>query len=67
LFNSLLQQHHYLGYTQPVGEHLKYVVYAGARPIACLAWCSAPRHLGSRDRFIGWGPKAPLANIRPLA
>jgi hypothetical protein len=22
LFNSLLQQHHYLGYTQPVGEHL---------------------------------------------
>ena len=28
LFNSLLQQHHYLGYTQPVGEHLKYLVYA---------------------------------------
>jgi hypothetical protein len=26
LFNSLLQQHHYLGYTQPVGEHLKYLV-----------------------------------------
>ncbi|WP_287632089.1 hypothetical protein [Accumulibacter sp.] len=22
MFNSLLQQHHYLGYTQPVGEHL---------------------------------------------
>ena len=67
LFNSLLQQHHYLGYTQPVGEHLKYLVYAGGRPIACLAWCSAPRHLGSRDRFIGWGPKARLANIRLLA
>ena len=67
LFNSLLQQHHYLGYTQPVGEHLKYLVYAGGRPIACVAWCSAPRHLGSRDRFIGWGPKARLANIRLLA
>ena len=67
LFNGLLQQHHYLGYTQPVGEHLKYLVYAGGRPIACLAWCSAPRHLGSRDRFIGWGPKARLANIRLLA
>jgi hypothetical protein len=24
LFNSLLEQHHYLGYEQPVGEHLKY-------------------------------------------
>ena len=67
LFNSLLQQHHYLGYTQPVGEQLKFVVYAAGRPIACLAWSSAPRHLGSRDRFIGWGPKARLANIRLLA
>ena len=67
LFNSLLQQHHYLGYTQPVGEHLKYLVYASGRPIACVAWSSAPRHLGSRDRFIGWGPKARLANIRLLA
>jgi hypothetical protein len=67
MFNSLMQQHHYLGYTQPVGEHLKYLVYAGGRPIACAAWSSAPRHLGSRDRFIGWAPKARLANVRLLA
>ena len=67
LFNSLLQHHHYLGYTQPVGEHLKYLVYARGRPVACVAWCSAPRHLGSRDRFIGWGAQARLHNIRLLA
>jgi Domain of unknown function (DUF4338) len=67
LFNSLLEQHHYLGYTQPVGEHLKYLVYAKGRPIACLAWSSAPRHLGSRDRFIGWSAEARLKNIRLLA
>jgi Domain of unknown function (DUF4338) len=67
LFNSLLQQHHYLGYTQPVGEHLKYLVYAQARPIACVAWSSAPRHLGSRDRFIGWDKQARLKNVRLLA
>jgi len=67
LFNSLLQHHHYLGYTQPVGEHLKYLVYARGRPIACVAWSSAPRHLGSRDRFIGWEPRARLANIGLLA
>jgi hypothetical protein len=67
LFNGLLQQHHYLGYSQPVGEHLKYLVYARGRPIACVAWSSAPRHLGSRDRFIGWGAQARLANIRLLA
>jgi hypothetical protein len=67
LFNALVQQHHYLGYTQPVGEHLKYVVFAAGRPIACMAWSSAPRHLGSRDRFIGWASAARLANIRLLA
>jgi hypothetical protein len=26
LFNSLMEQYHYLGYEQPVGEHLKYLV-----------------------------------------
>jgi len=67
LFNSLVEQYHYLGYTQPVGEHLKYVVYTGQRPIACLAWSSAPRHLGCRDRFIGWSAAARRQNIRFLA
>lgn len=67
VFNGLMQQHHYLGYAQPVGEHLKYLVFAQERPIACLAWSSAPRHLGSRDRFIGWPAQARLANIRLLA
>ena len=67
VFNALMHHHHYLGYTQPVGEHLKYMVYAGGRPIACMAWSSAPRHLGSRDRFIGWTAQARLANIALLA
>ena len=67
LFNGLLEQHHYLGYTQPVGEHLKYMVFAGGRPIACMAWSSAPRHLGSRDSFIGWSAQARLKNVRLLA
>jgi hypothetical protein len=67
LFNSLIEHHHYLGYEQPVGEHLKYLVYAQERPIACLAWSSAPRHLGSRDRYIGWSAEARRRNIRFIA
>jgi hypothetical protein len=67
LFDSLLERYHYLGYTQPVGEHLKYVVYAKDRPIACLGWSSAPRHLGPRDRFIGWSAEARRRNIGFLA
>jgi hypothetical protein len=71
LFNSLMEEHHYLGYEQPVGEHLKYLVWAGyplgPRPVACLAWSSAPRHLGSRDRYIGWSAEARRRNIRFIA
>jgi len=67
LFGALLEAHHYLGYTQPVGEQLKYLVYAKDRPIACFAWSSAPRHLGPRDRFIGWSGEARRQNIRFIA
>ena len=67
LFNSLLEYYHYLGYTQPVGEHLKYLAYAQGRPVAAFAWSSAPRHLGARDRFIGWSAQARRENIRLLA
>jgi len=67
LFNSLMEEHHYLGYEQPVGEHLKYLVWAQGRPIACLAWSSAPRHLGSRDRYIGWDAAARRSRIRFIA
>ena len=67
LFNSLMEQHHYLAYEQPVGEHLKYLVWAQNRPVACLAWSSAPRHLGSRDRYIGWSAEARKRNIRFIA
>ena len=68
LFNSLIEAYHYLGYTQPVGAHLKYLVHArDGRLLACLAWASAPRHLGARDRFIGWSAEARRHNLRFIA
>ncbi len=67
IVDALLEEHHYLGYTQPVGEHMKYLVLARGRPVACFAWSSAPRHLGPRDRFLGWSREARRRNIRFLA
>src|SRR3974390_271560 len=67
LFNSLVAEHHYLGYSQPVGEHLKYMAFSGDRPIACLAFCSAAWHLGPRDDFIGWTPALRHKNRHLLA
>jgi hypothetical protein len=67
MFNSLIEQHHYLGYCQPVGEHLKYIVFSGERPLACLSWSSAPRHFGCRDRFIGWPADVRRQNLHLIA
>ena len=63
LFESLIEHYHYLGYCRPVGEHLKYLITVGDRPIACFGWSSAPRHIGCRDRFIGWSPAIRRKNI----
>jgi hypothetical protein len=67
LFNSLMEQYHYLGYEQPVGEHVKYLVKAHGQVIACLAWSSAPRHLKLRDRYVGWSDEARERNVHLLA
>jgi hypothetical protein len=56
-----------LGHARGVGEQLKYLVSSGERPVACLTFSSAARHLAPRDRFIGWSPAARRRNLRYLA
>jgi hypothetical protein len=54
----LLQQHHYLGALQAVGEQVFYVAHGpngGWR--AVQVFCAAAKHLGPRDRWIGWTPE----------
>jgi len=67
LWGSLIEHHHYLGYCHPVGEQLKYLVFRAERPIAAFGFSSAPRHLGPRDRFIGWSTLQRRANIHRIA
>jgi hypothetical protein len=67
LFNSLIDRHHYLGYCHPVGEHLKYMVFSEGRPVACFSWSSAPRHIGCRDKFIGWSADIRKKNLHLIA
>ncbi len=67
LFNSLINEYHYLGYTQPVGAHLKYIAFSNHQPIACLAWSSAPWYIGARDRFIGWSKEVRPKNLHLIA
>lgn len=67
LWASVIEHHHYLGYCHPVGEQLKYLVFAQGRLIAALGFSSAARHLGLRDRYIGWSPQGRTAHIHLIA
>lgn len=66
LYNSLIEQYHYLKYTRPVGEHLEYLAFARDRVVACLGWCSAPRHIGCRDRYLGWTREQRVQNLNRI-
>ena len=67
LYDGLIAQHHYLGPAHGVGEQVKYLAVSQGRPLACLGFTCAPRHLGPRDRFIGWSPAVRRAQVHLLA
>ncbi len=67
LYNSMIHEHHYLRYTHPIGENIKYIFFSNGRPIACMGWTSAVRHIGCRDRFIGWSAEIRKKNLHLIA
>ena len=67
VFNHLLQEYHYLGFSRPVGEHLKYLVLCEDRPLACMAWNSGPLKLTLRDEFVGAPRQAYAHNLHLIA
>jgi len=63
LYNSLIQQHHYLGYRQIVGNHLKYMAFIDEQPVACLGWGSAAWAVKSRESFVEWDKPTKEKNL----
>ena len=56
---SLLCQHHYLGYRGPVGQNLQYLVsdHQG-RLLAAALFGAAAWQCADRDRYVGWDAAA---------
>lgn len=67
LYDSLIEQYHYLGYVYPVGEYLKYIFFIKARPLGCIGFSSAVRHIKCRDEYIGWTKQQREANLHLIA
>jgi hypothetical protein len=68
VFDGLLGQHHYLGYTYPIGANVRYLVRGrDGRELACAVWSSAALKVASRDAWIGWSPAARMAGLCRIA
>lgn len=68
LFRGLLQRHHYLGYTGPVGENLQYLIYdCRGCLLGCMLYGAAAWRVADRDRFIGWDDAARRQGLSRIA
>ena len=64
-WNEWVQRHHYLGYRQPFGAHLRYFLRdCQGRLLGCLLFDFAARDLACRDRRIGWQSQAHRKHLR---
>jgi len=68
LFRGLLQQHHYLGYTGPVGENLQYLIYdRHDRLLGCMLFGAAAWQVADRDQYISWDKSTRKRNLSRIA
>jgi len=67
LYRELVERHHYLGYRQIIGEHLKYMAFCRKGPLACLGWGGAAWKVACRDEYIGWSAEVRKRKLQWLA
>ena len=55
LWNECIERHHYLGYRQPLGPHLRYFLLdRHGRRLGCVLFSQATHSLACRDEWVGW-------------
>jgi len=63
-YKSLIEQYHYLGYGQSVGECMRYMVRSkNGALLACLLYGSSAWRCAPRDKFIGWSNEMRTAHL----
>jgi hypothetical protein len=68
IFSRYLREHHYLGYSGPVGESMAYLVRdRQGRDLACALFGAAAWKTKPRDLWIGWDADARARRLSLLA
>jgi hypothetical protein len=65
-WDSVVREHHYLGYVSAIGSRLKYLITLGTMVVGAISFCSAVYKLGPRDKFVGWDESTRLALLPHL-
>ena len=65
-WDSLVKEHHYLGYESVIGARIKYVITFGRQIVGAISYCSAAYKLGFRDEWIGWDEETRLSLLQHL-
>ena len=67
LFQSLIQEYHYLGYSMPYGARLQYLAYINKpyrQVVGCIQFSSPAWRMKVRDRWIGWNDATRSQNLQ---
>jgi len=63
-FNYLVKEYHYLSYSRPVGQNMKYLILGrNGRILGCFLFGAAAWKTESRDQWIGWLPSEREQNL----
>lgn len=63
-FKHLMNTYHYLGYSRPVGQNMRYVILGSqGQYLGCLLFGAAAWKIKDRDQWIGWSPDVRERNI----
>lgn len=57
LWDSLVREHHSLGYKRLPGRRIKYIAWVGTQPVAALSFSGSAPKIEVRDRWMGWSPE----------
>jgi len=63
LADEYLKRYHPLGYRQPFGYRLRYLIETDRGRVGCLLLCGAAKSLETRDRWIGWTQEQRLQRL----
>jgi hypothetical protein len=67
VWETLLREQHYLGFSTRVGKSMCYLALDGQeRPLGCLLFGAAAWKTAARDRFIGWTAEQRARNLHKV-